>query len=96
MLAFVIAAAVAATTPANAPTTVSPATVTAQKNAAKDPNEMICRNEETLGSRMTKRVCATRAHWEEHETNSKDTLSYMQQTRADPPAASMSSPASGR
>ena len=96
MLALVIAAAVAGATPADAPTTVSPANVTGAKKVANDPNEMVCHNEEVIGSRMKKRVCATRAQWEKNEADSKEALRYMQQTRGDPAAATMSNPAGGR
>ena len=94
MFALIIAAAVAAGTPADGPPTVSPANVTGKK--PNDPNETVCHNQEVTGSRMTKRVCATRAQWEKQEAQSQEALRYMQQTRADAPAATTSSPAGGR
>jgi len=52
------------TTPA-APTT---------KADASDPNKVMCRRIETIGTRLdTKRVCRTRAEWEaEHASNRQD------------------------
>ena len=94
MLALVIAAAVAAGTPADGPTTVSPANVNGKK-IANDPNETVCHNEEVTGSRMTKRVCATRGQWEKRAADGQEALRYYQETRADAPAATMSSPAGG-
>jgi hypothetical protein len=36
------------------------------KRKARDPNEMICKKEEVLGSRLqTRKVCLTRAQWAE-------------------------------
>ena len=31
----------------------------------KDPNKVICRNEPNTGSRLPKKVCHTRAEWDE-------------------------------
>lgn len=31
----------------------------------KDPNQIICRNEPNTGSRLPKKVCRTRAEWDE-------------------------------
>lgn len=31
----------------------------------KDPNQVICRNEPNTGSRLPKKVCRTRAEWDE-------------------------------
>jgi hypothetical protein len=34
----------------------------------RDPNKMVCENEEVIGSRLaTKRVCMTRAQWAERQ-----------------------------
>ncbi len=36
------------------------------KKKARDPNEMVCKKEEVLGSRLqTRKVCMTRAEWAE-------------------------------
>ena len=36
------------------------------KKKTRDPNEAVCEEEEVLGSRLaTRRVCMTRAQWEE-------------------------------
>lgn len=38
----------------------------APKRKARDPNEMVCKKEDVLGSRLqTRKVCLTRAQWEE-------------------------------
>lgn len=60
------------TTPAatDSPTTVKPAVVQGSKannNAADDPDKVICKNEALTGSRFTKRVCMTRAGWDQQQ-----------------------------
>jgi hypothetical protein len=58
MYVLVVALALAATAPAE--------TVAAPAANAADPNEKICENIVPVGSRLAKkRVCATRAEWEE-------------------------------
>ena len=40
---------------------------TEHRGTGNDPNEMVCINESVIGSRLAKRrVCRTRAQWEEH------------------------------
>lgn len=40
---------------------------TQHRGTGNDPNEMVCINEAEIGSRLAKRrVCRTRAQWEEH------------------------------
>ena len=40
---------------------------TTNRGTGNDPNEIVCVNEAQLGSRLAKRrVCRTRAQWEEH------------------------------
>jgi hypothetical protein len=65
VLALVLAAALASqgepasatsATSARPATTVTPVTVTAK---APDANKIVCRDEEVVGSRMSKRVCRT-------------------------------------
>lgn len=47
------------------PATAQPAA--AGPTSALDPNEIICRSEQAIGSRLRwNRVCATRAEWIEH------------------------------
>ena len=41
---------------------------TQHRGTGNDPNEMVCINEAVIGSRLAKRrVCRTRAQWEEHQ-----------------------------
>jgi hypothetical protein len=49
-----------------APTTVAPVVATAPaKPAAKPrPDEMVCKREPVLGSRMKQRTCLTQADWD--------------------------------
>ncbi len=37
------------------------------KGAALDPNKVICKTDDNIGSHMTSRTCKTRAQWEEDE-----------------------------
>lgn len=50
---------------------VTPAIASEHADAARDkrdPNKMICENQEVIGSRLaTKRVCMTRAQWAEQQ-----------------------------
>lgn len=48
-------------------TATAPATTAAGKGKKKaDPNEVVCRKEEVLGSRLqTQRICMTRSEWAE-------------------------------
>jgi len=49
------------------PAAAQPAAPAAGSTAALDPNEIICRSEQAIGSRLRwNRVCATRAEWIEH------------------------------
>jgi hypothetical protein len=48
--------------------------------AAADPNEKVCQNQTVVGSRLAKRrICATRAEWEER--NRQDRLAVEQAQR---------------
>lgn len=41
--------------------------VTTKRGLSQDPNEVICVNERETGSRVSsRRVCRTRAEWEQH------------------------------
>jgi invasion protein IalB len=48
-------------------TAAAPATAASGKGKKKaDPNEVVCRKEEVLGSRLqTQRICMTRSEWAE-------------------------------
>jgi hypothetical protein len=46
---------------------------------AKDPNERICEKETIIGSRLaTRRVCATRAEWEEKRRLDREAMDRIQ------------------
>ena len=42
------------------------------------PDDLICRNEEVTGTRLTRRVCMTRAQREERSRNDRQTLENIQ------------------
>jgi hypothetical protein len=47
--------------------------------SAKDPNERICKKEPVLGSRLTtRRVCGTRAEWEEKRRLDREAIEKAQ------------------
>lgn len=48
----------------------------------KDPNEKVCENQQVLGSRLAvRRVCATRAEWEERRQRERDMIDRTQVQR---------------
>lgn len=52
---------------------------TSTSKKGKDPNEKICENQGVLGSRLAKRrVCATRAEWEERKQRERDMVDRTQ------------------
>lgn len=64
--------------PAAAATADSPAS----KPTARDPNEVVCEKQEVLGSRLnTKRVCMTRAQWQEQRMQDRMDLDKSQNAR---------------
>ena len=76
MLVRLFALAIAATIPATA---VVPAPTTSQSTAANDPNERVCENISVIGSRLAKkRVCATRAEWEEQRRQDRQAIDQIQ------------------
>jgi len=58
--AFLASAAIAGDTPK--PTKVA------------DPNKIVCRTEEVVGSKIPKRVCLTRQQWDKIKDDAKDAL----------------------
>ena len=49
------------------------------KSAIPDPNEKICEKIKPVGSRLaTKKVCATRAEWEDYRQQDRDALDKAQ------------------
>ena len=74
MLVRLFALAIAATVPA---TVAAPAH--AQSTTANDPNEKVCENISVIGSRLAKRrVCATRAEWEEQRRQDRLAVDQIQ------------------
>lgn len=46
-----------------------------------DPNQKICQDITVIGSRLaTKRICATRAEWEQKRRDDKDTIDEIQRS----------------
>ena len=77
--AFLIAASVAVAMPAAAQTTVQPQPVQAP-TAKSDVNKLVCKKEETLGSRLAaKKVCLTVQQWEERAADDRNQLERVQQ-----------------
>lgn len=53
------------------------------KKRTRSPDDVICRTEEELGSRLNKRrICMTRAQWDEARRESKNSIDSAQQKRA--------------
>lgn len=65
--------AAADTAPANAATAVA-------ATDDDDPNKEICRTEPIVGSKFVRRVCATRAQWEDIERNTQQQMDMMRQS----------------
>lgn len=59
---------------------LAPAPLLAEETqSTKDPNERICEKQTVVGSRLaTRRVCATRAEWEEKRRLDKDAVDSAQ------------------
>ena len=64
LIAAADASQVSASAPAGTAST-SAAQPAGNNDARNDPQKIVCRSEAVTGSRFTKRVCQTRAAWEE-------------------------------
>jgi hypothetical protein len=89
MFVLVVVLALAVTAPAE--------TVAAPAANATDPNEKICENMTQIGSRLAKkRVCATRAEWEERRRLDRQAVEQAQKQIGGPcqttPAAKSGGP----
>lgn len=74
MLVRLLALSLAATVPMAAP-----AAAPTQPKTAYDPNERVCESIPELGSRLAKRrVCATRAEWEERKRQDRQAIEQIQ------------------
>lgn len=75
MMSLVFAAALmaAAADPGQAAQTspTAAASATPTKAAKADKNEMVCKREPVLGSRMKERVCMTQADWDQRKADSR-------------------------
>ncbi|MBU1376451.1 MAG: hypothetical protein KKE02_06285 [Alphaproteobacteria bacterium] len=75
MISLVFAAALlagAADPATQAANTATAAATTPTKAAGKtDKNEMVCKREAVLGSRMKERVCLTQADWDQRKADSR-------------------------
>lgn len=55
---------------------------TTKRGPGNDPNEVVCVNEKQIGSRLsTRRVCRTRAAWEQHHRETRLAIDKAQTTR---------------
>lgn len=70
----------AAEKPADAAATAASDSESAAAKEAKveDDNKVICRREAVVGSRFKKKVCATKAQWEEMYARNRETAQDMQ------------------
>ena len=74
MLVRLFALALAATVPLSAPLAAP-----TEPKTAHDPNERVCESIPVLGSRLAKRrVCATRAEWEEQRRQDRQAVDQIQ------------------
>jgi hypothetical protein len=74
MISLVFAAALlagGADPAAQAATNATKAAATPTKAAKADKNEMVCKREPVLGSRMKERVCMTQADWDQRKADSR-------------------------
>ena len=83
MLVRLFALAIVAAIPAMAAT--PSAAAQQHSSTASDPNEKICESIPVIGSRLAKkRVCATRAEWEEQRRQDRQAVDQIQKQIAGP------------
>jgi len=84
MISLLFAAALLAAEPE--PTTVAPAVATAPAKAAPKakPDEVVCRREPVLGSRMKQRTCLTQAEWDARKNEARDAIERAQTNMPQP------------
>lgn len=73
-----VSATPASTTPAAGEATATQAALADQPTAVDD-NEVICRNEKPLGTRIGKRVCKTRAQLKQEEASAREMMNRRDQ-----------------
>jgi hypothetical protein len=76
MIALVLAAALAAAAPPAAEAASTPAKATKAKG-----NDMVCKKEAVVGSRMKTRICMTQAEWDRKEQDGKDEVDAAQRNQ---------------
>lgn len=58
-----------------------------QPRKVSDPNKILCRTEEVVGSKIPKRICLTRQQWDEMKDHARDELekrSFRQEVKSIP------------
>ena len=80
VLSLIAAAVLAAGAPAAEPAaaTATPATAAAPAKAGPKPDEVVCKREPVLGSRMKQRLCMTQADWDARKAAARDELEKAQ------------------
>jgi uncharacterized protein (DUF2147 family) len=53
----------------------------AKADAAADKDPVVCKNEAAPGSRLPKKVCATKSEWERRKQEDRDNLERSQRVR---------------
>ena len=77
MIAAIFAAALMAAAPAAQPASdAKPA-----KAVKATGNDLVCKKEQVVGSRMKQRICLTQAEWDQRATDAKDELDAAQRNR---------------
>ena len=80
MISLVFALAMAAAEP-TAPSNTSPSTQQPAKSTKAKPDDMVCKREAVLGSRMKQRVCLTQAEWDARKADSRQELERSQSVK---------------
>lgn len=80
MIAAVLAAALMAAAPAAAPAAAT-GTEAPTKAAKPAADEMVCKKEAVVGSRLKSKVCMTQADWDRRKQDSKDELDAAQRNQ---------------
>jgi hypothetical protein len=79
ILTLAAAVAMAASTPAAGAASVAPESAAPAATVAKpDKDRQICKTEALAGSRVPKKVCATKAEWDARRQDDKEQLDKMQ------------------
>lgn len=76
MISLVFAAALLAGAPAADPAAAAPAKA---EKAKPGPNDVVCKKEPVLGSRMKSRICMTQGEWDARQAQDRQDLDRTQQ-----------------